>query len=305
MDSDSDDGRSDAGADRGAVQLGFVVEESAEPLPELFTTMDDFPNKSGGRPASRANDHSAALRRFKLFRSQLPRDNSIYTPDGEFKIQPADEFCKVCGLKGSLRCSKCKNVRYCGKTHAVLDWDLGQHKSLCGAESEPASAVDAVRMKALFPEFELEDDDEPDAASALPKRDDLVDAIGSVGVSDPEEDEMLAMEEETKVDVDSAFLKFQKRVALAPEQVLSGADAKSRAVVKIMPQMLNNLGLDHSDKDALDWGTVLLYTCAADCKPSGAALAREFVAVQHFSQAGLGDSVREALRKRQEQAKQE
>lgn len=61
-----------------------------------------------------------------------------------------------------------------------------------------------------------------------------------------------------------------------------------------MPQLLNHLQQDEMDADALDWGTLVVYTCSSSCgggsgstcsggqggAPCGPAYAEEFVWVQ-------------------------
>jgi len=38
--------------------------------------------------------------------------------------------CPVCGILGSQRCSRCKNVWYCGKEHQKEDWKAHRQKCL-------------------------------------------------------------------------------------------------------------------------------------------------------------------------------
>ncbi|KAI8925446.1 programmed cell death protein 2 [Entophlyctis helioformis] len=283
----------------------------------------------------------ASTKCFKLFRTQMPQENAVYTPDGVLKDSDFDasDLCRVCGLKGSLRCTQCKAVRYCSKAHAVLDWSTGNHKATCGASGSASSDADAakVRSAATFPEFEVVSEDEPplkpvgsgdsdairDAGADVDK---LAETLQGIPIEEPAADEAL---EDSHVDVDSAFLKFQQRVALSPEQVLRyarvdeiGAPAPAPLVVsdvpfapngvpvcshcngevsfefQIMPQLLNHLGVDNFDRNALDWGTVLAFTCASNCQPEGLRYIQETVYTQDFSEAGLGDSIRQALEQR-------
>ncbi|KAI0732680.1 hypothetical protein C8Q72DRAFT_950315 [Fomitopsis betulina] len=60
----------------------------------------------------------------------------------------ASGLCRFCGAQASLRCSRCKDVFYCGKDHSASDWK--RHKRLCVAAQgvEPRSImIDAI----LFP----------------------------------------------------------------------------------------------------------------------------------------------------------
>jgi hypothetical protein len=45
------------------------------------------------------------------------------------------DACNVCGAKGELmRCSKCKQAKYCSREHQVEDWKT--HKRYCGNAKE-------------------------------------------------------------------------------------------------------------------------------------------------------------------------
>eukprot|EP00842_Homolaphlyctis_polyrhiza_P000176 jgi/Hompol1/1159/HPOL_004473-RA len=342
-----------------AVQLGFLVEHPKEPLPKHSTHIPDFPNKIGGLPLYTPEDaianafhrvvylfcckngpcHSQSQSQcFKVFRTQFPEENPVYNVDGELlKETSKEQYCCLCGLKGSLRCSGCKSRRYCSKEHATLDWNLGNHKTLCSATSQqsaidPASS-DLSRTAATFPEFELESEDEPkETVAALPDAGKIEATINTLGLEDPTEEEVL--EDDTTVDVDDAFLKFQRRIARMPEQVIRYArvanDADRRGLepllvsdlvfapegvpacpychaersfeFQVMPQLLSSLGLNASDRDSLDWGTVLVFTCSADCQPSGVQYMEDAVFAQGYSMASLGDTARAARKRAMERA---
>lgn len=93
-----------------------------------------------------------------MFRCQLPRENSFYDsePSSEDVVQEEIaaqvKLCAVCGCKGTLTCSKCKSVNYCGAGHQKIDWTRGKHKSTCG--NSDASSVQASHGF-LFEEYEL------------------------------------------------------------------------------------------------------------------------------------------------------
>jgi len=90
---------------------------------------------------------------------------------------------------------------------------------------------------------------------------------------------------------DKVFNKFRKRVAYEPEQILRydlGGEplwvspdntpekkdippcprCKGKRVFEfqVMPQLLNYLGKD-SVEGSVDWGTIAVYTCEANCNP--------------------------------------
>jgi len=52
--------------------------------------------------------------------------------------------------------------------------------------------------------------------------------------------------------------------------------------MQVMPQLLNHLQQDEMDPSALDWGTIVVYTCSKSCSgpPGGAKYDEEFVWVQ-------------------------
>ncbi|KAI1296195.1 Programmed cell death protein 2 [Mortierella claussenii] len=124
--------------------------------------------------------------------------------------------------------------------------------------------------------------------------------------------------ENTKTDIDAAFLAFQKRIALYPDQVLRYARMEYELTnpeplyvsdlgvpkpedippcpdcgqertfeFQILPQLLNYLAIDHSASDALDFGTVLVYSCKDNCHVEGKYYQHEVALVQHFSEDGM------------------
>ncbi len=54
----------------------------------------------------------------------------------------------------------------------------------------------------------------------------------------------------------------------------------------MLPQLLNHLGQDELSDHALDWGTLVVYSCPASCpprappQPPGSAYVEEFVWAQ-------------------------
>ncbi|KAF9963250.1 Programmed cell death protein 2 [Modicella reniformis] len=124
--------------------------------------------------------------------------------------------------------------------------------------------------------------------------------------------------ENTKTDIDAVFLTFQKRIALYPDQILRYARMEYERAnpeplyvsdigvpkaediplcpdcgrertfeFQILPQLLNHLGIDHSATDALDFGTVLIFSCKDNCHMGGKYYQHEIALVQHFSEDGM------------------
>jgi pre-rRNA-processing protein TSR4 len=119
-------------------------------------------------------------------------------------------------------CGKCNQVTYCSKEHQIEHWTSGQHKIHCNTISTTSSITEEhnnhCRKVVLFPEFEIvteqeggdqkeEEDDERDVDNNSSNSKALV-PVGDEGY------------ENTSVDVDKAFLKFQKRIEPYPEQIL-------------------------------------------------------------------------------------
>ncbi|KAG0226877.1 Programmed cell death protein 2 [Actinomortierella wolfii] len=173
------------------------------------------------------------------------------------------------------------------------------------------------RLKARRKKKKAGKDDDEDVSDALK---------GATNALVPVGDELY---ENTKTDIDRAFLVFQKRIALFPTQVLRYARVeyelenpeplfvsdlgipkpedippcphchKERTFeFQILPQLLNYMAIDHSRADALDFGTVLVYSCKENCHVEGKHYLDEVVFVQQFSEDGIqgknmssGDSV--------------
>ncbi|KAI9332373.1 programmed cell death protein 2 [Obelidium mucronatum] len=69
---------------------------------------------------------------------------------------------------------------------------------------------------------------------------------------------------------------------------------------QVMPTLLNHLSIDHASDKALDFGTVVVYTCPDHCQPVDAKGApqvymEEVAFHQNFSSMGLNDRIRNVL----------
>ena len=164
----------------------------------------------------------------------------------------------------------------------------------------------------LFPELEIVS--EPEEPAALDS--------ASVDAKENAQALVLGGEQEEPFDAslvtksDKHFLRFQKRIAAEPNQVLRYArvDGRDRGAApsplfasdlgqiqpetiencslcgqkrefefQILPQMLNYLGVDDTQKDALDWGSLFVYTCPKSC-PIDDANGSAYVVEQVFKQ---------------------
>ncbi|KAJ3365856.1 programmed cell death protein [Kappamyces sp. JEL0680] len=276
---------------------------------------------------------------FAILRSQLPLKNPLYDMDGQFQAATSaietdyslsveglgkTQFCCICGVPALSMCGQCHARPYCSKSHQALDWTQGMHKELCQSQGKPSGPVQDWLDCFVYPLLYLEEDEEPEKGSA-----DLagLSLHAQAAIENVEEgDADLEEEQETETDVDKAFLKFQKRISLAPDQVLrygrvmpdghnepplwvssAGIAAPSEIPCcpsckaprtfefQIMPQLLVHLGLDHKDANCLDWGTVVFYTCSQHCQAANGSYAVECYIKQDFSADGMGDSVRKEM----------
>ncbi|KAJ1860302.1 hypothetical protein LPJ73_001428 [Coemansia sp. RSA 2703] len=281
---------------------------------------------------------AGASRCMRVFRAQMAESNGVYeeqqpgaADDVEWcirsEVRPAST-CVVCGLAGGKACSRCSKRTYCGRAHQVADWDAG-HKAQCGGSQAADSTTHRQRLARLvFPEHVLVTEEEEEGAEV-----DNGDATDD-DASDDEDVEATALvpangeaAEDSQVEVDAAFLAFQRRMQAEPAQVLRYArtaatpaqreplfvsdagrpapgdvpacercGAAREFELQVMPQMLNNLALDATDALSIDWGTLLVYTCARSCDIDAAdGYALEVVWRQNFSTQGIGEKFVRAM----------
>ena len=153
----------------------------------------------------------------------------------------------------------------------------------------------------------------------------ISDVLNSILILSPLDEELVfpddEIAEDSEVDVDKAFLKFQKKISREPEQVLryarvsyepEGSDpqplwasnegkpneatdigpcaacgGRRTFELQVMPQLLNSLGIVHSDPDAIDWGTLLVYSCIANCSSADKFYHKEAIWRQMFAEKGM------------------
>ncbi|KAJ2907611.1 hypothetical protein GGI21_003716 [Coemansia aciculifera] len=309
--------------------------------------------------------HKANAKRcMRVVRSQLPEDNAVYTAQeceinevhkGEEEEEEEEEdgfswslaesvkpasMCAVCGLSGSKACSKCHSQFYCSRAHQVADWDAG-HRGQCGHThpQAPTSAAYARKLqRLLYPEHVIVSEEDDDVGHLGESNNNDDDDDDEASDDDGEDNEGIKPEdmalvpltdervEDSEVDVDRAFLLFQRRIQKSPDQVIrytrssesseplfvsdagkpeAHADvpdcelcgAAREFEFQIMPQMLNNLSIDSADPTSVDWGTLLVYTCPRSCSGTGeaSAYACEVVCRQNFSSQGIGEKFVRAL----------
>ncbi|KAG2186486.1 hypothetical protein INT44_002708 [Umbelopsis vinacea] len=269
---------------------------------------------------------------FKVFRNQLPRENPYYSPSSESDSEDDDSWepkqfeaprlCSICGVQGTKTCGKCHNEHYCSREHQLADWTFGGHKQTCCQTLSDAQqkGITAKRRQLVFSEKEIvsepegrgEDGEEEDAQQEFSKEQNGATESRALV---PAGDEIY---ENTEVDVDQAFLKFQLRVQLYPEQVIrytrteygqedaeplwvsdkgkpdpkvdvpacSACGAERTFEFQILSTLLNFLGVSHVATDSLDWGSLYVYTCKDNC-PTQSNYIEEVLWKQDFSEEGV------------------
>ncbi|XP_022083186.1 programmed cell death protein 2-like [Acanthaster planci] len=237
---------------------------------------------------------------FLVFRSQLPRANEFYDyepPDEDSSpgssLGAADEglLCEVCGCFGGKKCAKCHVKSYCCREHQLVDWKAGHNKE-CGSLATGLAATG--KEKILFPEFELvtesEDYSHEDKDDTGTEECHVAEDRQGLGV---EELEKMALTESKE---DRQFAKFKNRTDYEPDQVIryqrggqpllistenqpqqkdippcTSCGSVRQFEFQVMPQLLLHLDVD-SLGQSIDWGTLLIYTCAKSCKGVSAYL---------------------------------
>ncbi|GAB5593480.1 hypothetical protein Unana1_08380 [Umbelopsis nana] len=275
---------------------------------------------------------------FKVYRSQLARVNSYYSPSSESdseddedeeQWQPrkfdAPHLCAICGVQGTKTCGKCHNEYYCSREHQLVDWTLAGHKQACcqTLSETQQTEINSKRRQLVFAEKEIvsepeglgADREEEEAQKQFQKEQTGSEDIAETRALVPAGDEIY---ENSAVDVDQAFLKFQLKVQLYPEQVIrytrteyrhedveplwvsdegkpdpkmdvppcSACGAERSFEFQIISTLLNYLGVSHVATDSLDWGSLYVYTCKENC-PTQSNYIEEVLWKQDFSEEGV------------------
>ncbi|XP_064623525.1 programmed cell death protein 2-like [Lineus longissimus] len=249
---------------------------------------------------SQKNDRKS----FRVLRSQLPKVNDFYSQEPPLEDEAADDdcaaypnaaghqnLCIICGCHGPKTCAKCRKVHYCGKDHQTVHWKSG-HKTTCGQEGQ------TVVASYLFPEFEVVMETEQYKEVAIKEKSEeekmkeyekfMAGQVGKSTMTGKEVDSDLMKMAFNEEQEDKAFKRFKKRIEPEPEQVLRynrGGDplwvsnenipsqedipkcdcgATRTFEFQVLPQLLNHLDVT-SVGDSIDWGTLLIYTCSANC----------------------------------------
>lgn len=184
-------------------------------------------------------------------------------------------------------------------------------KVLRSQSTEVSLQADTVWEQTEFPLLEIESEAEPTESAGPVKKDKTSkeDNLKEVMVEND------GIEKYVKVKGDNAFYKFNKRLGLAPEQVLrylrndkllESSDAATLWIAdkgkladkdipacehcngarsiefQIMPTLLSYLELDDTKADTLDWGVLSVYTCNDACRKANEAFVEEKLFRQEY-----------------------
>ncbi|KAI8339017.1 programmed cell death protein 2 [Chlamydoabsidia padenii] len=174
---------------------------------------------------------------FKVFRSQLARENPYYPPpeDSEdedsnidfiAKAFNAPKLCVICGVAGPKTCGQCHAVNYCSREHQMVDWNMCQHKQQCKlTQQRQDDDIERLRQTRVFTEKEIvsepegkgEDGAEEEAQAAFSQQNNDSTTTTTSNALVPAGEETA---EDSEVAVDDCFLRFQLKLQLYPDQVI-------------------------------------------------------------------------------------
>ncbi|KAM8809356.1 programmed cell death protein 2 [Eudromia elegans] len=237
------------------------------------------------------------------------------------RLRSGAALCRVCGCPAPRACARCRRAAYCGAEHQALDWRRG-HRRRCARPADDLEDAIPEKNEFLFPEYEIliepeepespsdssidPDDEAADVSENSGKQEELRDTGSASGAQESLDEATLEAMAKHETEDDKIFQKFKERIAAEPEQIIrycrggegpiwvSGENipeekdipdcscgAKRIFEFQIMPQLLNHLQVD-SLGESIDWGTLVVYTCAESCNQDGRYL-EEFIWKQDFS----------------------
>lgn len=212
---------------------------------------------------------------------------------------------------------------YCSKEHQEIAWQ--SHKQQCkllANEELIEESCDTSRECVLLdsvvhtlPEYDIVIEEEPGKQVLFDGDKERVQGELERMMNDMQFDQKEEEEEDTQVNVDSIFIKFQKRVEREPNQVIRIAQLESdlplwvnvegkplmsdigvcecggRRVFEyqVMPQLICHLD-QGNDRDSMDWGSLFVYTCELFCNNHhhhNNGYVEHFVWKQDFSSDGM------------------
>ncbi|KAK7063218.1 Programmed cell death protein 2 [Halocaridina rubra] len=264
----------------------------------------------------------------RVFRSQLPRENDFYPPDPSKDIEPGSEspgaadfnpLCRVCGAVGPKVCGGCKVARYCSKSHQALDWKAG-HRAECKTPDQISKVSCRGSDQFLFPEYEismepeeLEDEKPKTEAEVMQEYETLITSGQIPAAKDDDDSDTEDLIKMATKETDKQFQKFRIRIKDYEDQVVRydrggeplwvSSENKPKDIppcpacgqprqfeFQVMPQLLVHLKVDSTGK-SIDWGTVLIYSCADSCDQDHLYV-EELVYKQDYSPISQGKDVK-------------
>ncbi|VDN04736.1 unnamed protein product [Thelazia callipaeda] len=296
---------------------------------------------SRNQDSSNARAFRCTLPRYNdFYPSDSPPDPDFdeECPD-PFRNQNYSKLCEICGCSAMKKCARCESAWYCGREHQIIDWN-SSHKSKCkkvdinepkkpenieNGDNEnwlrkPKRSVAANPF--VFPEYAIEmgtehfsrskhilsddeDDDDSDDDRAKKRMDDYKEYLKNFkGSCDMNKGDLEMAESPSEKDI--AFKRFNKIVALNPEQVLrysrggepllatdhalpphaippcSLCGSERQFELQLMPHLLSLIGVDCIGK-SIDWATMMLYTCKNNCHIANDGYAEEYIYKQDFN----------------------
>ncbi|VDM17948.1 unnamed protein product [Hydatigera taeniaeformis] len=183
-------------------------------------------------------------RPFRVFRSQLPKENPYYSSEPPSESDATTEesmvelfrsgkaptagitvnLCPICGCSGTKCCNNCNKAYYCSKEHQVIHWKQN-HKSYCPNYDYLTEMFRSNPF--LLPEFSLVseplDTDNEDTTELL-NFDEESDSevVEDPGVSSSDKEEFKALEELSRKETreDRHFNRFKEILRREPDQVV-------------------------------------------------------------------------------------
>ncbi|CAJ0639588.1 13568_t:CDS:2 [Entrophospora sp. SA101] len=277
------------------VELGFAE------LSEVPLTSDIFPSKIGGKPAWLNPKHILSFEQVKCGICERPM--ILLVQNGSCHKQDWHKCQTMCSL-WIIRVKRMWEV-----WNELLLFKRTSNKSLEYWKTQK------LFQKILFPEYEIIT--EPEEIDNVEEKN--LSYLSSSPKKDSSE-EFDDIYENSKVKVDKAFLKFQKRIQLFPKQILrysrlheddknpdplwvsdndkpgeddiiipkcSNCGQERTFEFQVLSTLLNYLKIDHTKLDSLDWGTLLIYSCKDSCHSENNYYLEEFIYRQDFSGDGV------------------
>ena len=184
-------------------------------------------------------------------------------------------------------CKTFVSAHYCSKSHQKYDWH--EHKLNCNDQTaSPSKPAHLSKSSLLFKEFDIIIEREKDKENVEMDPEELARIQNSSDTYQISGKDAESLSKEYGKDSDPTFTKFKERISRDPSQILryarhdaplwpvstsqcsaappcAACKAPRSFEVQFLPTLLYLLGVG-KEKDDMDWATVVLYTCSADCE---------------------------------------